>query len=769
MKIRSFLIVLGVLSLIGGAGCGGSSSSDDDATSGLTIQASVAAPSAADISVPLPGLARSLVPSLRHVEEAAPADAIVYATDLAGTVLTNVAEVIPDATTGLADLTGFTTAQLEAGVRIETEYTDSTGATQILHALVYPTAEEITAAATATPPTEPVNTETDLIDAIAVDACGGTLEGCDGTTHNMEVLIELAASTITGDTPDDPTNVDGNMQAVYETYAAEIASGATDTHDAVVTALGGDTTAIVTAVGEAVEAFDATFVTADMVADAGTGLDSMIDTYADPADTTWATLSAVEGFDPAAVVGCIAFLPPDAVAEFLPADFRAVAGAMPDVEGGFAMMAIPDAANACAEGFQQGLFAGAGEDPAKAGTAFGTLTATFPPCPAGGCAAMARTDFTALSFDPHTAGLAAANGFLAMGTITNYALFPPNDMRGTLNSTYSDPTRMLSFANGGGNDFMAALGGTAGGASGGTFVPATFLGGISSPPGGSCTSSAGCLPCDTCNSAGVCVSGSSKMGASCTTTTDCDAMTACNRYSTTQPGQCMCGAALPTGAPVFATGGVAFGAYTPPTGGALASECGTGLPACVAGTTCTSITHGTCNSSTFTFGPGSFCTGNAQCSSGTCTASICSYPTTADATRKAAGEPCSSPADCVSALCAPATHLCEATITGAGTAPTAPAAGTMISGGACITNGDCAVGLSCIAAICTAPPTAVGAGSGCTTSAQCVTPLLCTAGFCTGTTTPPPTTIGTGIYGSACITSTECTTPLMCMGGTCRY
>lgn len=783
MKIRFYVILLGVLSLIGGAGCGGgSSSSTDDATSstGLTIQASVAAPSAADISVPLPMTRSAIVPSLRHVTEGVPTDAITHAEDTAGNELTDVEPCSPDATTGLCEMTGFTSAQLEAGVVLVTEYTDANGVAQALSADVFPSAATITAAEAGTAITQPINTETDLTDAIVMNACGGSLDGCDGVTVNVEAALAVTGASITGDTPDDPTNTDGNMQALYETYAAEIVAGSTDTHDAIVTALGGDPTTIVTDVGTSVDAFDNTFVTADMVANAGTGLATIIETYAGPTDTTWDTLSAGEGFNAAAIVSCIAALPPDTIGEFDPADFRAVAAQMPEVEGGFAMMAIPDAGSACAEGFQNGLFTGAAADPALAGAAFGTLTATFPPCPAGGCGLMGRADFTALSFDPRTAGLAAANGFAALGcTALTCGNFPPNDMRSTLNSTYSDPTHMASFASGGGNTFMASMG-TAG--TPGSFNPTNALGQLSSPPGGACSATQPCLACDSCVS-GTCISTSAKMGLSCTTTTDCDGITVCRTGPGGMNGQCMCANAVPTGINVAAAGGT-IGAFTPPSGGAIGASCGLGHTACPTNSPCsvslTSAVPGTCTPSTFTANTYAPCTSNAGCASGTCTgapAGICSPSATANSSLKGPGEPCIGPAECSSAFCDPAIHQCGSPPTGT-VFTTATNATLLADGASCTQPNQCrgtfccpsGTAFTCSSTTCTTtsggtPPPGGGAGapsgSTCTGNSQCVAPLMCIGGTCQSGG-------GGGMPGgSACTSSSQCLS-FICTGGFCQ-
>ncbi|MDO8518966.1 MAG: hypothetical protein Q7T11_02240, partial [Deltaproteobacteria bacterium] len=784
---KSFILCLTILSLIG-AGCGGGSSDDDDDSSSgnLTIQASVAAPSAANLSAPLPNLRSSIIPSImrKQVEEGPPSDAVTHAENLAGEILEDAngdpieADVETD---GNCELTGFTTEHLEAGVVLVTDYTDTNDVEMQMRSLVKPSATEITAAEDGTDLTEDVNANTDLVHAVVLDAAGGTpddLDSADGDTLNLEAAVDVVMAAIDGDMPDDPDTSLANMVAASTTYALELAEGNQLIHDHLVEDLGGTTADnMVTDAGSAVEVSDITFDMQELVENTAAGLGTIIETYADPEVSTWETLSAGEGFDPASLVGCVAFLPPSAVAEFPVADLRAMAETMPDVDGGMSMMAVPDASNACAQGLQQGLFDGCADDPARCGTAFGTLTATFPLCPAAGCT---RADFTALNFDPRTAGLAAANGLLGLGTGINYANFPPNGMRGTLGETFRDPTRMQSCANGGCGTFMAGLG--AAGAPG-SFNATNALGQILAPPGGNCPNGdADCLPCDSCNSSGVCTSASSLMGASCDTTSDCGTLV-CQRFSTTQPGQCMCGAALPTGAPVVAAGGAGPASHTPPSGGAQGAACGTGLSACTGGTTCgPDPTHGTCNPATATFAPGAPCGGAILCGTGsTCTNGTCSYSATAGATQVAEGESCGKPEDCVTFNCVPSTRLCGPRFTDAGAPPTAPTPGS--EGSSCGPGVECQSGLTCNAGTCGTAPAVTGGSTGtqgggtvasggaCPSGpGDCQSGLFCISGTCqTDGGTPPPSgsCSGTKPLDSTCGSGSECAS-CNCQGSFCR-
>lgn len=705
---------------VGTWGCGGGGGAGGE-SGGLSIQANVAAPTTSALSVSSLAVGDRIGTSgSKRITEETAAGVECHAEDLEGN------EIGTPCTTddsGSCEITGLTADQIAAGVVIVTE----TG----MHDLVFASDEEIADAEAGTPVPSTVNTESDMTYAVVTHECSDDLAGC-GATIDLDALEE-ATMAVVGD--DDPSadNLGGYAEAVLEAHATAIEAGTGDRPPAELleAALEGDPSAITAIVGESVSDVPV----ADAVTNFGAMVTEIVESYCDPETATWDTVKAEGGeeFDPKAIVGIFKGFTSTEISEYEPEDFRGFAAALPDLLGGFTMFGAHDEARrALVEQFRLGAFA----DPTKAGPALGMLAATFPPPPSEG-------DFRGIDFsgfDPSVGARAANNGFLEyVGSATSFA--NAGDIYSKFNSTLSDSTYRQSWATGGSAacaDFIAGFV-----ANPGEFVPGDFIATIKVPPGGSCTSSDDCLPCDTCKS-GVCTSLSTKMGLSCTTNDDCDEVTTCvGAYISGFGGHCMCTAGVPTGAFVHSgegSGPLAFGAtdgYAPPPAGGEGSPCGTGFSPCLSGLSCTDPLHGVCVSSTFKKAPYAPCSSGSECESGSCTSGLCAAFT----------------ADQLSTFSSDGTTI-----------------GLRANGQPCATGSECA-SFFCSAGICASPPTEFGSattgtglkadGSSCTLSSECAS-FFCSGGICTassgfGTGSGTGTGTPTGLPpGSFCLSNSEC-------------
>ena len=618
----------------------GSSSGSSD---GLSVEASVSQPSTNVSALKLPSGVRGLMMQAA-VTEASAEGIVVHAEDTAGT---EIGTPCTTDSTGTCDVTGLTSAQLEAGIVLVAE--DAEGVP--IHAYQEYEAADVTAAeASGDALAAPVNTETDAAYGVLEYFCNDDLANCTGSEDSLTVnrdCIVQATSALMGD--DDPSTDDlgGYAEALYEAHANAIAGATAGANpaDLMREALGGDPTGFTGTAGTTVG--DDDIPVEDSIENFVIMMDTIRDSFcaaAAGAETTYETTHTEAGteFDPAAMVGMFRYFTPDEIGEYEVEDFRGFAGALPALDGGFRIFDHPEARRTAVNMFRNGGFA----DPTKAGAALGFMGATFPPPAIAG-------DWENIpwggTFDYEASARAAALGWLEMGD--DAATFDPSTIRDKFNTTFSDAGHRQAILVGGSSAIGDFIGGFVNDPN--NFVPANHLGEIKAPPGGACEDDDDCLPCDNCSN-DVCTSLSTTMGSSCTDDDNCESVTTCvGGFISSFGGHCMCTAGVPTGAPVG--GGAGFFGVTdgfgPPADGGEGAPCGTDLPACNGGRQCSGQDHGVCIGGTFKKGPFAPCTADAECFSDDCSDSgIC----TADgdiAGTKAVGQGCSGPAECSTFFC----------------------------------------------------------------------------------------------------------------------
>lgn len=704
MGKKGVCLVVGVVILCLGVtwlflSCGGSSSSSDsDSGSGTSysVTASVAVPTTANVSSSLKSVGLS-----KAITEEAAAGALVEAQDTAGNVLGN-------CTTG-ADGTcsvSLTAAQLEAGVVF---------AAANMHSFQQFDAIDIAAADAGTALAASINTVEDVVYALVAQNCGGSVAGCPATVDTD--CLHDAVAVLPGDDDPGTDTVDGYVEGLIMAQARALVNNPSGATGALLLALGGDPTGYEAAVGTSTVS---NVPVADAVANSQVGAGTVTAAYCTRpsagAESPWETARAgVATVDTStfsrAMAGMFEYFPPSELQQGLypPAAFQGFMTAGPQLDGFFDKMggsANDLARNAFVQGFKNGMFA----DPTNAPVAVGFIGATFP-TPVNGV-----IPWTDNAYNPQTAVMAGRNAFVEMTNSGSFnpASFTPNMIYNNFQPAMSDPTRRTTFANGGCTDYVGAFMGNPAG-----FVPMDNFGQIKSPPGGSCTTSADCLPCDSCTNS-VCVAGSVKMGVSCSTDSDCDQVTLCigppdSAYAGVAMKNCMCASAVPTGMGVYTGGGGApqqyggtgTGGYAPPAPGAQGGPCGPAQP-CGAGLTCTGSQYGgVCVPGDFKFGPGAPCTGNSQCMSDTCSGGFCSGGGTGGACGTVAnGLACMAPMDCSSCICN--AGICAAS--GGGTKSP--------DGGACTSNEGCYSNL-CDGGICKQAGGGAPLGSWCNTNEMC--------------------------------------------------
>ena len=256
--LNHWLLTLGVIMatnwlLIGGTfiGCGSSSATKAAATTTTTaagdasLALTITEPASASISSSS-GLMKGVVRLSAITDAIPPAGTTVTANDTTGTELTNVTCPPTDAD-GKTTCTGFTEAQLDAGVVMVAE------GTSITHSFIQiPTATTLANVAAATVPTGDINGNTDfafaatdaaLTEAGATFASPGTIDVNQLNTTTRALADQSTDLTATDSTKD--------VAALVLAHKTALING----NDAVAettAALGGDTTDIVGDVGSTV-------------------------------------------------------------------------------------------------------------------------------------------------------------------------------------------------------------------------------------------------------------------------------------------------------------------------------------------------------------------------------------------------------------------------------------------------------------------------------------------------------------------------------------
>lgn len=668
-------IIIGIVACLSLATvkCGGSGS-DTASTSGtstdgdspstrgsLGIEATVAQPTNASVSE---ALGRSISRSMGYVKpkavsEESAAGVVVHAEDTEGTTIGD--PCTTDAS-GTCEVTGLTAEQLEAGVVLVAD-----DGTTVLHDIEQPTAEEIAAAETSGDPiAADVNTESDMSYAVVSSTCDGDLKNCQATI-DLPCMKQAIAAVMEDATPQ-TDDLGGFAGALFTAHAAAISNAVQGQKpaDLMKQALGGQTSVLTAVTGESVSDVPV----ADALSNFGTMMDAIKESYCEiptPGEKApWRDIkeSAGDNFDPRAMAGIFTGFTPTEFGEYHPEDFRGFAQALPNLEGGFQMFGLhPEARQAAIEQFRLGAFAGA--DSGKVGAALGFMAAAFPPPPIAG--AWGDMDFSGL--DPSVMARAANNGFLTYVDGTNqYA--NPGDIYSKFKDVLSDSDQRQAWAVGGSGagigDFMQGFISDPNG-----FIPADAQRFLKSPPGASCSTSADCLPCDSCVNS-ICTSLSTKMGASCEDNDDCDEITSCvGGFIAGRGGHCMCNAGVPTGAFVHSGGGQgpqnfgqAGGIALPPQGG-IASQCSNSNPCAGNDLQCSDPNGGICLPNNFKKGPFAPCSSDNECQSNKCSSNICETFSTMQLSNlnggsgsgsggiggRTLGQSCAAPAECASFFC----------------------------------------------------------------------------------------------------------------------
>lgn len=706
-----FKIVIASVLLAGTwSGCGGSSSST--ATTDLSLGVSVATPTSANFSLPQKGFGAKVV-------EASTSGTTVTCEDTSGNVIGTGCTTTSD---GTCTITGLTAAQLQAGVVVNAADANDVE----IHAYrQYSSTETAT-----TLETVPVNSKEDLAYSVTLDACGGTLGDCPATV-DRDCLQEATTALIGDDTPS-TSDLGGYAEAALSAMAAAHinATAGVNPSDLARQAIGGTVTGLADVAGTTTSTGSVPVV--DAFTNFATLMDSIKTAYCDKTEgsSTWDTVKAAgttagETFSPKAVAGIFKVFQPTELGEYEVEDFRGYATSIPTITGGFQIFGDNAKARQTARNsFREGMFV----DPTKAGVAMGMMAATFPEASGG----IRNFD----NFDPERAGQAARNVFLDYVDAAGGSLADSQTLFDKFGPALRDPTYMQAAATGG----TAAFGDFVAGfvAAPGSFVSADFLGGIKNPPGGGCTTSTDCLPCDTCLNS-ICTSNSAKMGSSCTADSDCDDITTCTGGQNILFGgaKCMCKSGIPTGANVFTIAGQGPGNFgttvTGPADGTPGGACGP-LTQCTQGACSDSANGGVCLSATFKKGAFAPCSGGSECLSGTCTGNSCA-PDASSAGTKANGQPCSAPSECASWFCC-AHNECGDNLGKCSNPPSAfdgafeAGFGDKAAiGAACTLNTDCA-SFFCQSAVCATPPSGGGAITGQPVGSPCFAPTECASLFC---------------------------------------
>jgi hypothetical protein len=635
-NLVGLVILVGLVS--GGVSCGGSSSSSSDTTT-YPVTASVALPAAASISSPF----KSVSP-FKAITETAAVGVEVQAKDAAGNEVGSPCITAADGTCTI-DLTA---EELEAGVVFESEN---------MHAYRLYDATDIALIAAA-PLTAPVGATEDVVYALTAAACGGDLAACPSTVDPG--CLTNAMKALPDNDPANTSAIDGYIEGLVSMQGNAFARGAEDATDALIAAFRGSPAGFVSAVGS--DTVSDVPVT-DAVTNGALVSSTIQSAYCTRDGTTgvspWETARAAApttdiGTFGKAMAGPFEFFTPSELQGGLyePEDFRGFMTAGPQLDGFFEKVGGSGndlARRAFTEGFRQEMFA----DPTRAPMAVGFLGATFPTAVGG------VIPWTGNAYDPTTASQAGRNAFMDLtgsGSF-NPASYTPNMINSGFQPMMGDPTHRNSFANGGGSEFVGSFMGDPAG-----FVPANFVGQMQSPPGGSCTTSENCLPCDNCLNS-ICVAGSSKMGSVCLTDSDCDAITLCigppnAAFASVAGRNCMCASVVPTGLGVYTGGGAppqpfnpaGGGGYVPPPNGNPGGACGIAMP-CIAGYSCTDALSGVCVPAGFRYPAGHSCGTGADCVSNICTSSVCIAGGGETVGIRANGQPCAFPNECQSMMC----------------------------------------------------------------------------------------------------------------------
>jgi hypothetical protein len=330
------------------------------------------------------------------------------------------------------------------------------------------------------------------------------------------------------------------------------------------------------------------------------------------------------------------------------------------------------------------------------------------------------------NFDPQSAARGGHLFFLGLKENGLGDDVDPTTIFDQFNTTFSDNSRRQAIINGGVSafdgfdDFIRDPSG---------FRPADHFADFKAPPGSACVDDDDCLPCDACTNL-VCTSLSIKMGLDCTDNTSCDDITNCvGGFHTNSIKKCMCSTGIPEGAFVQQTRGEgprAFGeagGFARPDDGGSGAPCGSGLPACIGGNTCSGNEHGVCLSAAFKKGPFAPCTADSECKSADCTATnLCASFTPAQlqefnsehaaagggstmaAGNKAIGQVCNAPSECATFFCI--AGVCTAAPDNFSDATHEDA--KKANGQACTIPFECASGVCAV----TCQPRPVGGGAG---------------------------------------------------------
>lgn len=752
-QLQRTTMVIALMALsIGGLHCGSGSSSSSDSGGGgttttttATLQTTVTVPVEADISGRIHArslVGRTVIAQPRFLEQVAEG-MLVHAEDLSGNVLGN-----PGTTdaTGVANITGLTQAQLEAGVVIVALDPDTNVP---MHSYLEPTDEAIDAAIAGTPIEEVVDSTTDMAMAVIEAACGADGLATCGATTDMNAIREAVASVVDSDgdgaSDDTPGSDDlaGMIAALYEAHQVALVNATEGVDPAALMADAlednGSATGLIAVTGESIEDVPI----ADAASEFKQMIDTLIDSYCEKdettGDSTWTTLKSEtetegETFVPLAFVGPFRELTPGEIANYSADHFKNFATNLPALGGVTAFGNSQDARRA----FMEQMRLGAGfNDATLAGPALGMMMASFPK-------ANGVIDFSADSaFDPSVAAQAAHNAYLELKDKGDMSGFDPRQIFENFGEVLSNSDHRRAFASGGGEAFSGFIDGFWENRNAlDAFVPSQFEGMIKSPPGASCESDEDCLPCDSCVGAPgskVCSSVSTTMGASCSDNDGCDEITTCTgSFIAGRSGQCMCSSAVPPGAFVHSGAEgppLAFGTgfvFEDRGGGGAGQACGTGV-SCPSGMVCSGPETGVCLPSDFKRPPFAACNADDDCASERCVANLCAIFS----------------GDGFAAFYA------EKFGTDGEGAPVAGGAmagvGTKAIGQACSTPSECGSWFCSDEGVCDSPPDTFGdAGENNTLKRDgenCTAHYQCASFYCSGTCTAP--TSGSGGGGGA--------------------
>lgn len=678
-----FAILLGISSFATGCASSGAARGAEETTGGgetaataLTLNATVALPSSASLSVA--GLSAGLISPLTKTvveDETAGAGVTCILEMLDGTDVATVTT----SDTGVAefDLTEAQVAQIEDGyVIVADNGTVPIHSYEVLDAEVIAEAEAA-AAGTGDAPTEAaeVSPDTDIAYAVLQEASGGDIAAYEVTT-DTRCVSEMTHSLLADQGTIGADSMGGYAATLREAHRAAFLNAQPGDNPATLMrgALAGDPSAFEARAGSTAGDVPVT----DAITNIGSTISTMVQAYCDQSSgglSTWAgtrtaAVAAGETFQPQALVRFVGDFTP---AEFMElsstavAAFRGIASGIPTMPGAFDLMRGSSQARAGMVGaFRAGMFNNGTladtNSVERNSAALGFAFAAFPPPPAGGRYIVDQMDWS--NFDASRGMMAAANGFLDYaGTATTFAR--PRDIFTNFNTYLSDVDNQRALVASG----TAFHGFISGFVDRPDFNPEEFSEAILMPPGGVCETSDDCGPCDTCVSS-ICTSQSTMTGMTCTDNDDCDGATVCRGGFIAAIGaHCECEAGMATGAFVYGAaatpgagpGPMAYGMEGGFERRAQSNQCGNSLPSCPAGFSCfgdVANDHGFCGpSSTFQVASFGYCGSDDQCASGSCLNNVCAFDAAGTTTAmngmalKAVGEDCAFPMECQSHFC----------------------------------------------------------------------------------------------------------------------